>query len=79
MKITGIKKAIEQCQEEFEKMGDNINKQHELIEIIQAYEAFEFIASSNGGLTDNQIKVIIELIDGGFITAIDEFSLKMTN
>lgn len=75
-----IKKEIEHCQIELDKIGiNNINKQHELIELIQAYEALEFIASSNGGLTDNQIKVIIELIDGGFITAIDEFSLKMTN
>lgn len=75
-----IKKAIEQCQVLLDKIGiNNISKQHELIERIQAYEAFEFIASSNGGLTDEQIKTIIELIDGGFITAVDEFSLKMTN
>lgn len=75
-----IKKTIEQCQIEIDKIGiNNINKQHELIELIQAYEALEFIAESNGGLTDEQIKTIIELIDGGFITAIDEFSLKITN
>lgn len=75
-----IKKAIEQCQEELNKIGmNNISKQHELVELMQAYEALEFITDSNGGLTDGQIKVIIELIDGGFITAIDEHSLRMTN
>lgn len=75
-----IKKAIEQSQEELNKIGiDNVGKQHELIELMQAYEALEFISDSNGGLTDEQIKTIIELIDGGFITAVDEFSLKMTN
>ena len=75
-----IKKTIEQCQEELNKIGmNNISEQHELVELMQAYEALEFIADSNGGLTDEQIKTLIELIDGGFITAIDEFSLKMTN
>lgn len=75
-----IKKAIEQCQVLLDKIGmNNISEQHELVELMQAYEALEFITDSNGGLTDSQIKVIIELIDGGFITAVDEFSLKMTN
>ena len=75
-----IKKTIEQCQEELDKIGiNNIYKRHELIELMQAYEALEFIASSNGGLTDNQIKVIIELIDGGFIEAINDYELRIHN
>ena len=74
-----IKKAIEHCLEELDRTGNNINKRHAFIELMQAYKALEFIASSNGGLTDNQIKTLIELIDGGFITAIDECTLKMTN
>ena len=39
-----IKKAIEQCQEELNKIGiDNVGKQHELVELMQAYEALEFV------------------------------------
>ena len=45
----------------------------------KAHKALEFIVSSNGGLTDCQIEALRELIDGGFLEAIDDYTLKLHN
>ena len=45
----------------------------------KAHKALEFIVSSNGGLTDCQIEALRELIDGGFLEAIDNRTLKLHN
>ena len=45
----------------------------------KAHKALEFIVSSNGGLTDCQIEALRELIDGGFLEAIDDCTLKLHN
>ena len=44
-----------------------------------AYKTLRFIVDSNGGLTDQQIKCLTELIDGGFIEAINNHELIMHN
>ena len=45
----------------------------------KAHEALDFIIESSGGLTDCQIKALRELIDGGFLEAIDNGTLKLHN
>ena len=45
----------------------------------KAHEALDFIIESNGGLTDCQIEALRELIDGGFLEAIDDYTLKLHN
>ena len=45
----------------------------------KAHKALDFIIDSNGGLTDCQIEALRELIDGGFLEAIDEYTLKLHN
>ena len=45
----------------------------------KAIKALNFIINSNGGLTDNQIEALQELIDGGFIEAINDYELKIHN
>ena len=45
----------------------------------KAIKALNFIINSNGGLTDNQIEALQELIEGGYIEAINEYELKIHN
>lgn len=45
----------------------------------KAGKALQFIIDSNGGLTDKQIGALQELIDGGFIEAIDDCTLRIHN
>ena len=45
----------------------------------KAYKALNFIIKSNGGLTDKQIESLEELIDGGFIEAINNYELRIHN
>ena len=45
----------------------------------KAHKALDFIIESNGGLTDCQIEALRELIDGGFLEAIDNCTLKLHN
>ena len=45
----------------------------------KAIKALNFIINSNGGLTDKQIESIEELIDGGFIEAINDYELRIHN
>ena len=45
----------------------------------KAEKALNFIIESNGGLTDKQIESIEELIDGGFIEAINDYELRIHN
>ena len=45
----------------------------------KAIKALNFIINSNGGLTDKQIESIEELIDAGFIEAINEYELRIHN
>lgn len=47
--------------------------------IDEAHEALDFIIESNGGLTELQIEALRELIDGGFLEAIDNCTLKLHN
>ena len=47
--------------------------------IDKAHEALDFIIEANGGLTDCQIEALRELIDGGFLEAIDNCTLKLHN
>ena len=44
-----------------------------------AYKTLQFIIESNGGLTDNQIEALQELIDGGYIEAINSYELRLHN
>ena len=44
-----------------------------------AYKTLQFIIDSNGGLTDNQIEALQELIDGGYIEAINSYELRLHN
>lgn len=45
----------------------------------KAIKALNFIIKSNGGLTDKQIESLEELIDGGFIEAINNYELRIHN
>ena len=45
----------------------------------KAIKALNFIINSNGGLTDKQIESLEELIDGGFIEAINNYELRIHN
>ena len=45
----------------------------------KAHKALDFIIDSNGGLTDYQIEALRQLIDGGFLEAIDNCTLKLHN
>lgn len=45
----------------------------------KAIKTLNFIINSNGGLTDRQIESIEELIDGGYIEAINDYELKIHN
>ena len=45
----------------------------------EAHKALDFIIDSNGGLTDKQIESLEELIDGGFIEAINNYELRLHN
>ena len=45
----------------------------------KAEKALNFIINSNGGLTDEQIEVLQELIDAGFIEAINGYELRIHN
>ena len=45
----------------------------------KAEKTLQFIIDSNGGLTQTQIKAIKELIDGGYIEAINDYELKIHN
>ena len=45
----------------------------------KAIKALNFIINSNGGLTDYQIEALRQLIDGGFLEAIDNCTLKLHN
>ena len=45
----------------------------------KAHKALDFIIDSNGGLTDYQIEALRTLIDGGFLEAIDNCTLKLHN
>ena len=45
----------------------------------EAEKTLQFIIDSNGGLTDKQIEVLQELIDGGFIEAINGYELRIHN
>mgnify|MGYP003404896024 FL=1 len=47
--------------------------------IDKAHEALDFIIESNGGLTELQIEALRTLIDGGFLEAIDNCTLKLHN
>ena len=44
-----------------------------------AYKTLQFIIDSNGGLTDNQIEALQELIDGGYIEAVNSYELRLHN
>ena len=45
----------------------------------KAHEALDSIIESSGGLTDCQIEALRQLIDGGFLEAIDDYTLKLHN
>ena len=45
----------------------------------KAEKTLQFIIDSNGGLTDKQIEVLLELIDGGYIEAINDYELRIHN
>ena len=45
----------------------------------KAEKTLQFIIESNGGLTDKQIESLEELIDGGFIEAINGYELRIHN
>ena len=45
----------------------------------KAHKALDFIIDSNGGLTDCQIEALRQLIDGGFLEAIDNCTLELHN
>ena len=45
----------------------------------KAHKALDFIIDSNGGLTDYQIEALKQLIDGGFLEAIDNGTLVLHN
>ena len=45
----------------------------------KAEKTLKFIIDSNGGLTKKQIEVLLELIDGGYIEAINNYELKIHN
>ena len=45
----------------------------------KAIKALQFIIDSNGGLTKKQIEALHELIDGGFIEAINDYELRIHN
>jgi hypothetical protein len=76
--MENLKKAIELTNNAIEN-AKNETDEFELIEHLQALEALEFIIDSNGGLTDKQIEALQELIDGGFIEAINDYELKIHN
>jgi predicted DNA binding protein len=76
--MENLKKAIELTNNAIENVK-NETDEFELIEHLQALEALEFIIDSNGGLTDKQIEALQELIDGGYIEAINDYELKIHN
>ena len=45
----------------------------------KAHEALDSIIESSGGLTDCQIEALRQLIDGGFIEAINDYELRIHN
>ena len=45
----------------------------------KAIKALNFIINSNGGLTTKQIEILQELIECGYIEAINEYELKIHN
>lgn len=45
----------------------------------KAEKTLQFIIDSNGGLTDKQIEALQELIDGGYIEAINDYELRIHN
>ena len=45
----------------------------------KAHKALDSIIESSGGLTDCQIEALRQLIDGGFIEAIDNGTLILHN
>ena len=45
----------------------------------KAIKVLNFIIDSNGGLTDEQIEVLQELIECGYIEAINDYELKIHN
>lgn len=45
----------------------------------KAEKTLQFIIDSNGGLTKKQIEALQELIEGGYIAAINEYELKIHN
>ena len=47
--------------------------------IDKAHEALDFIIESSGCLTELQIEALRTLIDGGFLEAIDNCTLKLHN
>ena len=47
--------------------------------IDKAHEALDFIIESSGCLTELQIEALRTLIDGGFLEAIDDYTLKLHN
>lgn len=44
-----------------------------------ANKTLKFIIESNGGLTNSQIEALEELIDGGYIEAINNYELRLHN
>ena len=47
--------------------------------IDKAHEALDFIIESSGCLTELQIEALRQLIDGGFIEAINDYELRIHN
>ena len=45
----------------------------------KAHNALDSIIESSGGLTDCQIEALRQLIDGGFIEAINDYELRIHN
>ena len=45
----------------------------------KAHKALDSIIESSGGLTDCQIEALRQLIDGGFIEAINDYELRIHN
>ena len=45
----------------------------------KAIKALNFIINSNGGLTNEQIEILQELIEFGYIEAINDYELRIHN
>ena len=77
------KRASESDRLEAEKIAGNMASMKEELKesmrIHRAERALNFIVESNGGLTNKQVTVLQELIESGYIEAIDNYTLTIHN